>query len=608
MRAFIYSRKSVFAFCACICLLLSSMQSCKNDEGQVPTLEVAINAIPNVGVAGATKSFYIVSNTQWTITSDKGWCTVNPPTGTGNASVNVIIEPTSLATTRTACITVTAANTTPAIITVTQVGTVLGVSTSAITNIAPAGTTTSFDLTANTNWTISSDRTWCRVAPASGSGSSTISVIVDPTGEATERTAILTIEADGGHADYVTVTQNRAVVELSPSTYYMPTAGGTTTFALTTSSSWTATSNAAAWCHVSPALGTGNGVLTVTVDANTFPAARSATITVSAGVLSGYITINQETGYTRVTDSLALVDIYNAVGMENSTTGKWILTTPLPVSGTSTNWPGVRINAQGRVDSIVVALNVIPTSVTNAYLPESIGDLKELRWLAWSGNATSRLTGSIPNGIGKLTKLIRLTLTAHAFTGAIPGSIGNLTEMINISFLNSTIDGAVPASIGNLTKLTDLNLNSTNITSLPVEMGNCVSLINLMCTGTKITSLPDMFANFTNIGLIQMNGNTLCTGPLPPSIGLINTSRATLTIYLYGCAFTGSIPAAWATITTKCGANNLRIQDNKLSGEIPAAVKAHANWATWFNSGTPANVGTYICPQQAGFGFTNCSL
>jgi hypothetical protein len=329
---------------------------------------------------------------------------------------------------------------------------------------------------------------------------------------------------------------------------------------------------------------------------------------VSAGVLSGYITISQETGYTRVTDSLALVDIYNAVGMENSTTGKWVLTTPLPASGTSTAWPGIRVNAQGRVDSIVVALNVIPTAVTNAYLPESIGDLKELRWLAWSGNATSRLTGPIPAGIGKLTKLIRLTLTAHAFTEAVPASIGNLTEMINISFVNSTISGAIPASIGNLTKLTDLNLNSTNITSLPIEMKNCVSIINLMCTGTQITGLPDIFENMSNIGMIQMNGNTLCTGPLPPSIGLITTSRPSLVIWLYACAFTGSIPATWATIPTACGANNLRIQDNRLSGDIPAAVKAHANWSIWFNSGTPTGTGAYICGQQTGFGFTNCTL
>ncbi|MDR0295306.1 MAG: hypothetical protein LBH91_03825 [Prevotellaceae bacterium] len=272
MRAFIFTCKSVFAFCACLCFLLSSLQSCKNEDEQTPALELNITAIPDVAVAGATKSFYIVSNSQWTITSDKGWCSVNPTTGTGNASITVFIEPTSLATTRTALITVKAAGITKEI-TVDQVGTVLGVSTLAITNVSPAGTTTSFDLTANTNWTISSDRTWCRVAPASGVDSSTISVIVDPTEEATERTAILTIEADGGHANYVTVTQNRAALKLSSSTYYIPTAGGTTTVTLTTSSSWAITSNQTAWCNVRPDLGNGNGILTVTVDPNTFPAA-----------------------------------------------------------------------------------------------------------------------------------------------------------------------------------------------------------------------------------------------------------------------------------------------------------------------------------------------
>jgi hypothetical protein len=97
--------------------------------------------------------------------------------------------------------------------------------------------------------------------------------------------------------------------------------------------------------------------------------------------------------------------------------------------------------------------------------------------------------------------------------------------------------------------------------------------------------------------MIQLNGNTLLTGPLPATIGEVTTTRTGVTVWLHQCDFTGTIPASWANLTDKC--TNLRIQGNSLSGEIPAEVKAHANWGTW-------NAALYICPQKAGFGFTNC--
>ena len=604
MTTFISFRKPIFLICACLYLLSGFLQSCKEDElvlqNLVLEMEDDINAFPGISAAGETKTFGIICSTQWTVESNKSWCIVNPTAGTGNGSVTVIIESTEEPTTRTAFIKVKAANLIGEI-TVTQEGTELGVSTSAIANVSAGGTVTSFDITTTAAWTITSSATWCSVIPESGTGDRSITVMVEPTTEAVERSATLVIVA-GAHTDYVTVTQEGATVELSTNLIEAVSAGTTTTVTLTANTPWTASSNQTGWCHVTPSSGSGNGILTITVDPNTSITTRTATITVVAGALSGIITVNQERIYNRLSDSLALVDIYNAVGMEDATTGKWDLNAPLPVSGTSTDWTGVRINAQGRVDSIVVAASVIPATVTNAYLPESIGDLTELRWLAWAGNATSRLTGPIPDGIGKLTKLIRLTLTTHAFTGSIPDGIGNLTEMINISMANSTITGAVPASIGNLTKLTDINLSGTGITSLPIEMGNCVNMVNFMCFGTQLTSLPEIFGNWTKIGTIMLNGTSSLTGPLPASMGSL--THAFTSVFMYNCSFTGTIPASWANLNC----NTLRIEGNKLSGEIPAEVKTCPKWASWFAlpAATP-NVGAYICPQQAGFGFTNCN-
>ena len=604
----IFTRKSAFLLCSCICLLMISLQSCKEDDPELQSLKLEINAIPNIPAEGAEKSFYIECSTQWTVESNRSWCIIHPSTGTGNASVTVTIDPTDEPTTRTAFVTVKAANLTGEI-TVTQVGTELGVSVSAINDVPVAGTHTSFDITTTVAWTIHSSATWCSVLPASGTGNRTVDLTVEPN-NALERSATLTILA-GAHTDYITITQNGISVELSKNIVDAPAAGTVTNVSVTTDVAWTAVSNQPVWCHVLPASGSGNGVLTITVDPTTLLTSRTALITVTAGVLSGTITVNQERAYTRLSDSLALVDFYNAVGMANfAAAAKWNLTAPLPAAGTSTAWPGVRINAQGRVDSLYFATGVIPAAVINAYIPESIGELKELRGFAMGGNAANgKLTGPIPESFWTLTKLNRITLSTNNLSGTISG-IGNLTELTNITLLGNTlITGALPPGIGNLTKLTDLNLSNTGLTSFPIELRNCVKMANFMCYGTQISSIPEIFGNWPDVGIIQLHDSPNLTGPLPATIGSITTTTKTsVSIWLYGCKFTGPIPASWVNITTKCG--QFRIQNNQLSGEIPAGVKAHANWATWYNAGPSGqtNIGAYICPQQAGYSFTNCSL
>ena len=67
----------------------------------------------------------------------------------------------------------------------------------------------------------------------------------------------------------------------------------------------------------------------------------------------------------------------------------------------------------------------------------------------------------------------------------------------------------------------------------------------------------------------------------------------TLSLQMYNCNFTGIIPESWANLPV--AATQVRVQGNRLSGTVPDAVKAHANWTKW----SPEQ---YIFPQQEGFG------
>ena len=55
---------------------------------------------------GGSRSFNIKSNTSWTLSSDKSWCTVSPTSGRNNGSVMVTVEENTSTSARTATISV----------------------------------------------------------------------------------------------------------------------------------------------------------------------------------------------------------------------------------------------------------------------------------------------------------------------------------------------------------------------------------------------------------------------------------------------------------------------------------------------------------------------
>jgi plastocyanin len=81
-------------------------------------------------------------------------------------------------------------------------------------------------------------------------------------------------------------------LSVAPSNRNVTSAAGTTTFAVTSNSSWTASSNAA-WCTVT-ASGTGNGTVNVNYAANATTSVRIATITLAVtGLTPQTVTVTQ---------------------------------------------------------------------------------------------------------------------------------------------------------------------------------------------------------------------------------------------------------------------------------------------------------------------------
>lgn len=115
-----------------------------------------------------------------------------------------------------------------------------------------------------------------------------------------------------------------------------------------------------------------------------------------------------------------------------------------------------------------------------------------------------------------------------------------------------------------------------------------ISLISNRMRGEVSASIADL----TALEVINLSTNNL-SGNLPEALGKISNLQ---TISLAGNNFTGSIPASYGSIKNL---NVLTLDQNKLSGTIPTEVLNCPNWDFW-------NSSVNICPQQEGYGFTNC--
>jgi hypothetical protein len=191
--------------------------------------------------------------------------------------------------------------------------------------------TYSITVTSNGAWTATSDAVWCTLTPASGTNNSTITVTVTENTATGSRTATLSVASDS-LSRQVTVTQAGTApptLTLAPTSISAAAAGDTHSIAVTSNGAWTATSDVA-WCTLTPASGTNNGTITVTVAENTATDSRTATLTVALDTLLRQVTVTQA-GTIPPTLTLAPASISAAaVGGTHSVTvtsnGVWMAT------------------------------------------------------------------------------------------------------------------------------------------------------------------------------------------------------------------------------------------------------------------------------------------
>ncbi len=250
--------------------------------------------------AGLT-SASILSNTDWTVKTNATWLTISPTQGSGNSNLEIEYDENPDLAERMAEVRICAAGLPDQVLTVTQSGRMGNLSVNpTILNVDASQTNTSFDITADVDWTVKTSDTWLNITPLSGSGDGTISVTVAENSSSDPRTGLITICSPGLTDRTVTVSQAGAVaaqLTVTPTLINLTASpGGTRTITVNSNIDWQTVRTLGSWWSITPEMGTaGTTEVTLTYDENGTPDPRTGTITFSGvGVPDVIVEIVQE--------------------------------------------------------------------------------------------------------------------------------------------------------------------------------------------------------------------------------------------------------------------------------------------------------------------------
>lgn len=160
--------------------------------------------------ASSTTSFTITSNTDWSISGLESWLSANTTSGTGNATITLTADENTSTESRTAMLTISGTGVSDQSVTVTQSGVavVFSVSETSLNIDADANSTASFNITTNTDWSITISESWLSASSYAGSEDATINLTAEENNSTEPRTANTTVSGFGATDHVITVTQD----------------------------------------------------------------------------------------------------------------------------------------------------------------------------------------------------------------------------------------------------------------------------------------------------------------------------------------------------------------------------------------------------------------
>ncbi|HEY4787466.1 MAG TPA: BACON domain-containing carbohydrate-binding protein [Bacteroidales bacterium] len=434
-------------------------------------LNLSVTALNMAAENNSNAYFSVLSDAdEWSITSSDSWLIPSTGKGSYNASVTLTGQTNTLITSRTATITVSGYGITKTI-TVTQAGSApkLSIIAGPISLPAAGGSSSTFNISSNTNWTVSSSQSWLNVSNESGSGDATITVTASSTNTTTtDRQAIVTISG-AGTSYQLSVTQafSGATLTVSNTTLGVgATEGSEASFSITSNADWTVRCSES-WLIADKGYGTGNGNVTIKAVENPLLSERTASVFVSGAGKTLEIIITQAAG------TLSLLTSTNAItiGASEGSTGLFSITsnTSWTIS-CSDSWLSASLNSGSGNASVLITASAntasaervatmtisitgvtrtitvtqsftgatlsVPTTLVNLSSGSSTGTFEIVSNASWTVSCPdSWLTLSPLSGTGNktitITALTNSTITPRAATIIVSGS--GITQSVTVN-------------------------------------------------------------------------------------------------------------------------------------------------------------------------------
>lgn len=220
--------KKVFAIVAIVACALACEPEVQN---YVKLADAEQEATLAFGVKGGEKTVVIATDAAWTATADQTWLTVEPASGAAGEAVELTVSVPAENTSYdnlSATITIAAGNAAPLQIAVTQSQTdEVNVGELEALNIGYEGGEVELPVNANIEYEITSDADWAVVEGTRGLTTTKHVIKVAKNGTAANRTATITLEAEGFEPIDVYLTQAGYIFSVN-STTVIPQVGSVT--------------------------------------------------------------------------------------------------------------------------------------------------------------------------------------------------------------------------------------------------------------------------------------------------------------------------------------------------------------------------------------------
>ncbi|KAK3240314.1 hypothetical protein CYMTET_49837 [Cymbomonas tetramitiformis] len=229
----------------------------------------------------------------------------------------------------------------------------------------------------------------------------------------------------------------------------------------------------------------------------------------------------------------------------------------------------------------VCFLGVVAAAIGSADLNQPDGPISsgaaQLLWVAGPDGglilSSNSLTGAIPTELGRLTRLIELSMQDNLLTSSLPTELMELVGLNTFNVGQNRLLGTIPTDVGNLVKVGILQLYENSLTgNLPTELGQLTSVVYLNVSFNSLEGkLPSELGSVRGKGMREFEvSNNKFTGSIPSELAMFYHVTLFRKFHVQGNSFAGKIPTELGEFSGTV--TSMKLNGNILTGAIPTEL------------------------------------